>query len=59
MCLSKYSNLEHLQAVALTLCLFDDHGNIDELCDGELAALILTFYQVRKYKAFDNHLYRP
>ena len=52
MCLSKYSNLEHLQAVASNLCLSGDHRNINGLCERELAALIYSFYQVRKYKAF-------
>ena len=52
MCLSNYSNLEHLQAVALNLCLSDDHIYINGLSERELAALINSFYQVRKYKAF-------
>ena len=52
MCLSKYSNLEHLQAVALNLCLSDDHGNINGHSERVLAALINTFYQVRKNTAF-------
>ena len=42
------SNLEHLQAVAFNLCLSGDHGNMNGLCERELATLIYTFYQVRK-----------
>ena len=47
MCLSKYSNLEHLREVAVNLYSSEDHGNMNKLCERELAALINTFYQVR------------
>ena len=45
--MSKYSNLEHLQAVAFNLCLSDDHEKINGLCERELVSLINAFYQVR------------
>ena len=47
MCLSKYSNLEHLREVANNLFSSEDHENRNLLCERELAALINTFYQVR------------
>ena len=61
MCLSKYSNLELLNQVAMNLYSSTDH-NLKELCEIELAALINTFYQVRFifnhqticYDKFDN-----
>ena len=46
MCLSKYSNLELLNQVAMNLYSSKDH-DFKELCEIELAALINTFYQVR------------
>ena len=46
MCLSKYSNLEHLREVAMKLCASESHDDIIELCEKKLAALIHTFYQV-------------
>ena len=49
MCLSKYSNLEHLREVAINLYSTKDHEDINGLCERELAALIHTFYQVRIY----------
>ena len=52
MCLSKYSNLEHLREVAMNLCSSEDHVDITELCERELAALISKFYQVEAYFMF-------
>ena len=52
MCLSKYSNLEHLREVAKNLCSSEDHDDINELCERELAALINKFYQVEAYFMF-------
>ena len=46
MCLSKYSNLEHLREVANNIFSSEDHENRNLLSERELAALINTFYQV-------------
>ena len=47
MCLSKYSNLEHLREVANNIFSSEDHENRNLLCERELAALINVYYQVR------------
>ena len=46
MCLSKYSNLDHLKEVYMNLYPSKDNKTLDELCEKELAALINTYYQV-------------
>ena len=46
MCLSKYSNLELLKEVAINLYSSEEYGNINKLCERELADLIHTYYQV-------------
>ena len=52
MCLSKYSNLELLKEVAMNLYSSEDHKNMNELSEIELAALIDSFYQVRFHLRF-------
>ena len=47
MCLSKYSNLEHLREVAMNLSPSKEHDDLIRLCERELAALINNFYQVK------------
>ena len=46
MCLTKYSNVDLLRQVTINLYSTEDKGNISELCERELAALINTHYLV-------------
>ena len=46
MCLSKYSNVDLLRQVTINLYSTEEKGNINELCERELAALINTHYLV-------------
>ena len=46
MCLSKFSNIDLLRQVALNLYSTEDNGDMNELCEKELSALINTYYQV-------------
>ena len=46
MCLSKFSNIDLLRQVALNLYSTEDNGDMNGLCEKELAAVINTYYQV-------------